>query len=95
MEQQNSTQNPQDKENFSNEATVMPINGTPFATVNMNTHFTLVFGNSIVTRKKFTSRGAAIKHANKIDWEMIMATMAIYVKECIKTFKELEERDSE
>ena len=64
---------------------IVPIEGTPFATVQKaENEYILVFGQNMITNEIFSSRGAAEKEIERIDWNKILNIIGIIVTNAIK-----------
>lgn len=64
---------------------IVPIEGTPFATVQKTENeYILVFGQNMITNEIFSSRGAAEKEIDRIDWNKILNIVGIIVTSAIK-----------
>ena len=64
---------------------IVPIEGTPFATVQKTENeYILVFGQNMITNEIFSSRGAAEKEIERIDWNKILNIVGIIVTSAFK-----------
>lgn len=63
---------------------VIPIDGTPFATVEKDEgQYIIIFGKHMITPEIFSSRGAALKEIERLDWTKILNVIGIYVENAI------------